>query len=500
MNQIIIDSSLTQICVALMENEDLVEVYIERKNNRRTVGDIYKGRVTNVLPGMQAAFVDIGLKKNAFLYVKDAIFPMHVKQFKEEKVSIKDILKSGQDIVVQVIKEPMGTKGPRVTTHLTLPGRYLVLMPYNNYVGISRRIEDEEERKRLKKLIDELKPEHIGLIVRTEGMGKGKDDFKEDLNNLMRIWENIEREKKLGLAPRVLYKDLDLLQRTVRDLFTSDIEQLVINDREKYKHILELVDILSPHLKERVKYFNEEDEGIGIFQYYKIENMLNDVASQVVHLKSGGYIVIDQTEALTVIDVNTGKYVGNIDLQDTILKINKEAAEEIAKQLRLRDIGGIIVVDFIDMEDSYEKEEVLEVLQNALDKDKTKTTVLGITKLGLLEMTRKKVRERIGTIVLTKCPYCQGTGSVLSEYMIIQKIEKELKRIALHTNAEAVAIEVNPLVIKVLDSENGMLLKDLENITGLKVFVKGNDLVHANHIKVKAYGSMERVRKTVISN
>jgi len=500
MNQIIIDSSLTQICVALMENEDLVEVYIERKNNRRTVGDIYKGRVTNVLPGMQAAFVDIGLKKNAFLYVKDAIFPMHVKQFKEEKVSIKDILKSGQDIVVQVIKEPMGTKGPRVTTHLTLPGRYLVLMPYNNYVGISRRIEDEEERKRLKKLIDELKPEHIGLIVRTEGMGKGKDDFKEDLNNLMRIWENIEREKKLGLAPRVLYKDLDLLQRTVRDLFTSDIEQLVINDREKYKHILELVDILSPHLKERVKYFNEEDEGIGIFQYYKIENMLNDVASQVVHLKSGGYIVIDQTEALTVIDVNTGKYVGNIDLQDTILKINKEAAEEIAKQLRLRDIGGIIIVDFIDMEDSYEKEEVLEVLQNALDKDKTKTTVLGITKLGLLEMTRKKVRERIGTIVLTKCPYCQGTGSVLSEYMIIQKIEKELKRIALHTNAEAVAIEVNPLVIKVLDSENGMLLKDLENITGLKVFVKGNDLVHANHIKVKAYGSMERVRKTVISN
>ncbi len=500
MNQIIIDSSLTQICVALMENEDLVEVYIERKNNRRTVGDIYKGRVTNVLPGMQAAFVDIGLKKNAFLYVKDAIFPMHVKQFKEEKVSIKDILKSGQDIVVQVIKEPMGTKGPRVTTHLTLPGRYLVLMPYNNYVGISRRIEDEEERKRLKKLIDELKPEHIGLIVRTEGMGKGKDDFKEDLNNLMRIWENIEREKKLGLAPRVLYKDLDLLQRIVRDLFTSDIEQLVINDREKYKHILELVDILSPHLKERVKYFNEEDEGIGIFQYYKIENMLNDVASQVVHLKSGGYIVIDQTEALTVIDVNTGKYVGNIDLQDTILKINKEAAEEIAKQLRLRDIGGIIIVDFIDMEDSYEKEEVLEVLQNALDKDKTKTTVLGITKLGLLEMTRKKVRERIGTIVLTKCPYCQGTGSVLSEYMIIQKIEKELKRIALHTNAEAVAIEVNPLVIKVLDSENGMLLKDLENITGLKVFVKGNDLVHANHIKVKAYGSMERVRKTVISN
>ena len=198
-----------------------------------------------------------------------------------------------------------------------------------------------------------------------------------------------------------------MLQRIVRDLFTSDIEQLVINDREKYKHILELVDILSPHLKERVKYFNEEDEGIGIFQYYKIENMLNDVASQVVHLKSGGYIVIDQTEALTVIDVNTGKYVGNIDLQDTILKINKEAAEEIAKQLRLRDIGGIIVVDFIDMEDSYEKEEVLEVLQNALDKDKTKTTVLGITKLGLLEMTRKS-KERIGTIVLTNALIVKG--------------------------------------------------------------------------------------------
>jgi len=482
-----------------MENEELVEIYIERKNHCRTVGNIYKGRVTNVLPGMQAAFVDIGLKKNAFLYVKDAIFPVHVEQFKEGKVSIKDILKSGQEIVVQVVKEPMGAKGPRVTTHLTLPGKYLVLMPYNNEVGISRRIEDEEERKRLKNLVDELKPEQMGLIVRTEGMGKEKDDFQEDLNNLIKIWENIEREKKLGFAPRLLYKDLDLIRRTVRDLFTSDIDQLVINDREKYQHILEWVDIFSPHLKKRVKYFNEEEEGISLFQHYKIENMLQEVAGQVVHLKSGGYIVIDQTEALTVIDVNTGKYVGNIDLQDTILKTNKEAAEEIAKQLRLRDIGGIIIVDFIDMENADAKEEVLEVLRNALEKDKTKTTILGITKLGLLEMTRKKVRERIGTVVLTKCPYCQGTGTVLSEYMIIHKIEKELKRIAFHTSAEAVAIEVNPLVINVLDSENEMFLKDLEKITGLKIFIQGNDSVHANHIKVNAYGSMEQVRKTILN-
>ncbi len=494
MNQIIVDASLSQVCVALIEDGKLAEIYMERKNDRRIAGNIYKGKITNVLPGMQAAFVDIGLKKNAFLFVKDAILPEQMGSQKDNKTSIKDIVKCGQDIVVQVIKEPIGTKGARITTHLTIPGRYLVLMPHNNYVGVSRRINKEKERKRLKNIMYNLKPENIGMIIRTEGIGKVEKDFEEDLEILLKIWNKIEKEKDLGFAPRIIYKDLDLLQRTVRDIFTRDIEEFVINDRVKYQCVLELLDIISPFLKERVKYF---DKGIDIFEYYNVEKMLKDVVGKKVNLKSGGYIIIEQTEALTVIDVNTGKYVGRTDLQDTILKINKEAAEEITKQLRLRDIGGIIIVDFIDMNSPDEEKEVLKVLQKALDKDKNKTNVLGITKLGLLEMTRKKVRDCIDSFILKQCPYCKGTGSVLSEYMIVKKVEKIVRNIAFHTNAEAIAIELNPSVMSVFEEEDGFLIRELEKNSGLKIFIKEMNILHANDIKVKAYGKMEQIRKMI---
>ncbi len=487
MKEIIVDSSLNQTRVALMENRELVELYIERDNNKRTVGNIYKGRVVNVLPGMQAAFVDIGFEKNAFLFIKDIV---HTKKVENRDISIKDVIKSGQEIMIQIVKEPMGTKGARVTTYLTLPGRYLVLMPYENYVGISRRITNEGERDRLKKIIEEIKPHDMGIIVRTAAEGIEEKELKEDLKFLLKLWQKIDQEKNLGFPPRMIYKDLDLLQRTMRDIFINDIHQLIVNDKEKYKEMIDFIDLLSPHLKNRIEYF---DLDMNIFDYYHIESMIKKAIERRVWLKSGGYLIIDETEALTVIDVNTGKYVGNKDLEDTVLKINREAAKEIAKQLRLRDIGGIIIVDFIDMNSHDGEKEVLKILEKELEKDRTKTNVLGITQLGLLEMTRKKVRERIDCILQKKCPYCEGKGRVLSEYTVIQNIEKEVKRIVVHTNAEAILIEVNPCVEDILNEEERRFLNELEELLDIKLFIRGVDTVHASQLKVKAIGKKDKI-------
>ncbi|TCO79972.1 Rne/Rng family ribonuclease [Marinisporobacter balticus] len=487
MKKIIVDSSLNQTRVAVLEDKELVELYIERETNRRTVGNIYKGRIANVLPGMQAAFVDVGLDKNAFLFVKDAIPP---EMEADRGLSIRDVVKSGQEIIVQIIKEAIGSKGARVTTHLTLPGRYLVLMPYVDYVGISRRISNEHERERLREIIEAVKPSNMGIIVRTAGEGKEEKEVKEDLNFLLKLWQKIEKEKKLGFAPKLIYQDLDLLHRTIRDMFTSSIDKLMINDKEKYKSILDLVELVAPHLKKRVEHFEVD---MNIFEYFNIESMINHAIARKVWLKSGGYLVIDQTEALTVVDVNTGKYVGSIDLEDTVLRINKEAAEEIAKQLRLRDIGGIIIVDFIDMNKQGGKKEVLNVLEKALEKDRTKTNVLGITQLGLLEMTRKKIRGRIGSIMQKKCPYCEGTGSVLSEYTVIQNIEKEVKRIALHTTSEAILIEVAPCVVEILKTDGNRFVEKLEESAELKIFIKGVEKIHTSAFSVKAMGKVDKI-------
>ncbi|QZY56614.1 Rne/Rng family ribonuclease [Crassaminicella profunda] len=494
MNEIIVNSSLNQTRVAMLEDGELVELYIERENSKRTVGNIYKGRITNVLPGMQAAFVDIGLEKNAFLFVKDAV---PVEMSGNRDVSIRDVVKNGQEIVVQVTKEPIGTKGARVTTHITLPGRYLVLMPDVDYIGISRRINNEDERERLRKLLEGLKPNNMGVIVRTAGEGKEEKELKEDLKFLLKLWQKIDKEKNLGFAPRTIYRDLDLIHRTIRDMFTSSIHKLTINDQEKYKSILDLVELIAPHLKSRVEYFEID---MDIFDYYNLEKMINNAIARKVWLKSGGYLIIDQTEALTVIDVNTGKYVGSIDLEDTVLKTNKEAAEKIAKQLRLRDIGGIIIVDFIDMNNDDAEREVLDVLEKALERDKTKTNVLGITQLGLLEMTRKKIRGRIGSIMQKKCPYCEGTGKVLSEYTVIQNIEREVKRIAVHTNAEAVWIEVAPLIEEFLKTDKNRFIKELEEVSHVKIFIQGVDHIHANDINVKSMGKLDKIRRLLEEN
>ena len=429
--KIIIDIHHEQTRVAFLENDDLVELYIEGGENQRVVGNIYRGKVANVLPGMQASFVDIGLEKNAFLYVGDintdkAVFEFagskNVVEERLKNLSIRDILKEGQELTVQVLKEPIGTKGARVTTNITLPGRYMVLMPTVNYVGVSRRIENENERQRLKGIAEKIKPETMGLIVRTAAIDKNSEDFVPDVDFLIKLWAKIKEREQKGKVPRLLHKDESIIYRTVRDLFTRDIDKLIINDSDEYNKILDWIELLSPSYREKVEYF---EPNRNIFEHYAIEGKIEKIIQKKIWLKNGGYIIIDPTEALTVVDVNTGKFVGGTNLEDTVLKTNLEAAEEIARQIRLRDIGGIIVIDFIDMEIPENRQHVIDILKTALKRDRTKTNVLGFTGLGLVEMTRKKVRERLTAFLLKPCPYCNGTGKVYSEAMMLAKVEKD---------------------------------------------------------------------------
>lgn len=418
MKEIVIDVKSENTSVALLEDKELAELYVEKHNNQSIVGNIYKGKVENVLPGMQAAFVNIGIEKNVFLYVKDAIPNTYFGEDEESEyadkfnnVSISDFLKVGQEITVQVVKEPISTKGARVTTHITLPGRFIVLMPTVEYTGISRRIENEQERDRLKELAGQLKPENMGIIIRTAAEGCTEEELKEDIHFLSKLWENIKQQQQNGPVPRIIHKDINIVYRTVRDMFTNDIDRFIINQKDEYDKLVQVVGLLSKDLAKRVEYFDKDYE---IFEYFDIKSKISKLLTRKVWLKSGGYLIIDQTEALTVVDVNTGKFVGSIDLKDTVLKTNVEAAREIAKQLRLRDIGGIIIIDFIDMHEKQHEEVVLEALKNSLKKDRTKSNVLGITHLGLVEMTRKKVRKRIDSAFLSPCPHCNGEGKILA--------------------------------------------------------------------------------------
>lgn len=416
-SELIVNVGAGENRVALLEDGELAEIYIENSSSVRLVGNIYRGKVMSVLPGMQAAFVDIGYEKNAFLYAGDIIEKKEYCDDEDDEAvsghecNIADMLKAGQELTVQVIKEPIGTKGPRVTTNITLPGRYLVLLPGANYTGVSRRIENEYERAKLKKAAEELKPDGMGLIIRTASEGKEEKDFVDDLNFLLKLWEGIKKKEKSGPVPRCIHKDLGLVYRTVRDMFTGDISRFVIDNKEEYEKVLDIVNMLSPTLKSRVEYFSRDYD---IFEYYGLESKIARALSRKVWLKCGGYLVIDRTEALTVIDVNTGKYIGAKSLENTVLKTNLEAAGEIAKQIRLRDIGGIIIIDFIDMHEQEHQQMVLDELRQALKRDRTKTTVVGMTGLGLIEMTRKKVRKELSSQLITDCPYCDGTGKVLT--------------------------------------------------------------------------------------
>lgn len=406
MRQLIIKSDSDQLQAALLEDGKLLEYFVEEEARKAIVGNMYKGKVINVLPGMEAAFIDIGLSKNAFLHVDD-LLPVQMGRA-ESKPTIDQLVKAGEELVVQVMKEPLGTKGARVTTHYSLPGRWLVYMPYADYVGISRKIDDEEERERLRQLGDTLRRDGEGLIMRTAAVGKSEDELAQDLDALRSSWARILAQQETTEAPAELFHELSMLPRLVRDIFTEQVERCVVSDRQLRDQLIQVLRHYAPHLVERIVVEEQHD----VFMHYQIQDQVNRLFARKIWLDNGGYIVVDRTEALTVIDVNTGKYTGSIDLEQTVFETNLEAAKLIAQIIRLRDIGGIIVADFIDMTQEEHRAAIVELLEELMHQDRTKTLIMGWTKLGLLEITRKKVRESVDPQPSNACPYCGGSGRV----------------------------------------------------------------------------------------
>lgn len=489
--KIIVNYDPKETRVALLEDAKVVEIYIERPLSQRLVGNVYKGIVENVLPGMQAAFINIGEERNAFLYVDEIPQPKG-SDSPEGRMPIQRLLHVSEEILVQVMKEPFGSKGARLTGHITLPGRYLVLMPGLNYVGVSRRVANQDERERLKRELESVKPDNVGVIVRTAAEGMEAETLRNDLQFLSSLWENILKLFAREKAPALLYKDVALIFRIVRDLFNDHISEFHIDSEQEYQKIKELLDCLSPILKERVSLYRNK---VPIFEYYGIEDEIERSLNRVVWLNCGGYLVFDETEALTVIDVNTGKYTGKNNLEETIFKTNLEAAAEISRQIRLRDIGGIIIVDFIDMSSQENRQRILDKLRENMANDRTKSHVLGITSLGLVEIARKKVRQGLSAVLQQPCSYCQGKGRVLSPEAVSSKVERELKKVLQRKDVEAVLVEMNSEVAALLIGSGGLYLKKLEAATGKNIFIRGSDNLHMEKYKILMMGKLNEVER-----
>jgi len=495
--EIIVNVDTRETRVALIDNGKLVELHIEREE--RIAGSIYKSKVANVLPGMDAAFVDIGLERNAFLYAGDVLpeageeLPL-AKKDATKTVNIRDLLKVGQEVLVQVVKGPRGTKGARVSARISLPGRYLVLMPEADNIGVSRKIEDSDERERLKKIADKIRPMGFGMIVRTEAEGRGEKDLRNDLEFLLRMWNEIQEKAKVTPAPGLIHQDLSLIYKTIRDVFGSDINRMYIDSREEYEKALEVVKLTSPRLKSRIHLYEEPEP---IFQHFSIEPEIERLLKRKVWLKSGGHITIDETEALTTIDVNTGKFIGSTSLSDTILKTNLEAAAEIARQLRLRDIGGIIIIDFIDMTSAKDRNHVVQSLERALKKDRTRTKISHISPLGLVEMTRKRTGETISEVVNEPCPYCQGRGEILSPESVSIAAERELRERAANEDEEAFIVTVHPEVAAYLIGSRGETIDRIEKIIGRPVYVRANNELHIEKFDIFG-GDLEEIEAQML--
>ena len=436
--RIVVNVIPEEVRMALCEDGRLLEVAVERTQSDSMVGNIYKGRVENVLPGMQAAFINIGNGKNAFLYAGD-IFPR--KSF--QRLVAEDNLTVGAEIMIEIVKDAMGTKGPRATTHFSIPGRYVVVMPSVDYVGVSRRVESGEERSRLRSLAEKIRPKGMGVIVRTVAEGHSEEELARDFQYLANLWSALTAKAKRAKAPFLLYRDADLAVRIIRDHVKDDIDEVIIDNAEAYARMVELAKFISPDLVKKIHLYKAKTE---IFSHYAIEDEWNKLADRRVDLKCGGYLIIDRTEALTVIDVNTGRFTGHSNLADTVFRTNMEAAAEIARQLRLRDIGGIIVADFIDMEKAGHKKAILTELEARLKADNTKTNVLGLTELGLVEMTRKKSRQTYESTLYEGCPCCGGRGTIQTPATLSISIRRQLRRIAAKRPGAELLVQMHPRV------------------------------------------------------
>jgi ribonuclease G len=480
-NTIVISVDVGEIRVGLIENGTLAELYLERERDRSPVGNVYLGKVTRVLPGMQAAFVDIGLDRAAFLHVEDVIVQKDLDKLAEgddddngngkgdgksrgkrgrvsRKTPIREVLKEGQKIVVQVSKGPISTKGARVTSHVSLPGRYAVYMPTIDHIGVSKRIGSERERRRLRQVIDSCKPPSGGLIVRTVAKGLTKGGLKADVGYLVKTWNDVvERHKKIKKAPTLLYEELDVVRRTARDMFTEDVQKIIIDDADEYERLKKFVEEFMPERAGDVELY---DRGDPIMDAFGMEDEIARALSRKVPLPSGGYLIIDQAEALTAIDVNTGRFTGKgKDVEETIFQTNLEAVKEISYQLRFRNIGGLIVLDFIDMEKQNHREKVYRALLKVLKRDKAKTTAVRISELGLVEMTRKRTRESLGRTLYEPCFYCDGTGQLMSKTTICHEILRQIRREKDSLPGFKVVVNAHPAICDMFQREEKRTLQ-----------------------------------------
>jgi ribonuclease G len=501
--EIIINAEALENRVALMENGQLEEFTIERTSEKQIVASIFKGKIKNLEPGLKAAFVDIGFEKNAFLHYWDIIpesldqridlieMPPGRDQQKPKKISQNDIPKlypPGSEVIVQVVKGPIGTKGPRITTNISIPGRFLVLMPNNPQRGISRKIDNDKERRRLKDIVAHLKiPEGMGVIVRTVGENQKKRYFIRDLEILLRTWREVEEKIKTQPSPSCVFQEPDLIERTVRDFLTEEVDRIVVDSEPAYERIRDLIGQISRLSRGRVRHYTEPTP---IFTKYNVEKQIENAFRRQVWLKSGGYICIDETEALVAIDVNTGRHKSQKDLETTIVQTNLEAAEEICRQMRLRNIGGLIVIDFIDMRSRGDQQKILNKVRDGVKRDKAKTRILPISQLGLMEMTRQRHSESMASAVYEDCPYCKGKGMVKSALSMSVEIQRKISEVLRRlreqgrTDQPHIRIYVHPEVLNRLRTEDEAHLIELEKKLSGKLSFRADPTFHFEQFKV----------------
>jgi ribonuclease G len=490
--EIAISQAREETRVAVLDNGVVTDLYGDRAKDKDFVGNIYKGRVAKVLPGMQAAFVDIGLEKAAFMHVsdlsedtepadtlvdaedddRDSEVPRPKRQTSKP---IEELLSEGQELMVQISKGPIGTKGPRVTTYVSLPGRYLVFMPTVEHIGVSRRIARDEERARLKEIMKRVRRPGYGYIVRTVSEGVKEEDLRADVEFLHVLWQDVLNRRDQHPAPALLHSDLSLSFRVVRDLFGRKVDRLLIDSRDEYEAIRNFVQRFSPEQTSRIHFYDKEE---SLFDYLGVEQEIARALSRKVWLKSGGYIVIDHTEAMTVIDVNTGRFVGKRDQEETILRNNLEAAREIAYQVKLRGIGGIIIVDFIDMEREKNRDKVYHALVDAMASDKARTRISRISDLGLIEISRERVREDLLRALSEPCHYCDGRGYTKSPMTVAYEIFRDIRRLGSSSEQQRIIVGAHPSVARLLQEEEQQGLEDLERRYGAKIIIMPDNKLH----------------------
>ncbi|HDL6962047.1 TPA: ribonuclease G [Yersinia enterocolitica] len=483
--ELLVNITPSETRVAYIDGGILQEIHIEREAKRGIVGNIYKGRVSRVLPGMQAAFVDIGLDKAAFLHASDIMPHTECVAGDEQKnFNVRDIaelVRQGQDLMVQVVKDPLGTKGARLTTDITLPSRYLVLMPGAAHVGVSQRIESEAERERLKKTVAEYCDEQGGFIIRTAAEGIGEEDLAADAAFLKRLWTKVQERKKRNITKYKLYGEMALAQRVLRDFAGAALDKIRVDSKLTYDLLVEFTREYIPEMTEKLELYAGKQP---IFDLYDVENEIQRSLERKVELKSGGYLIIDQTEAMTTVDINTGAFVGHRNLDETIFNTNIEATQAIARQLRLRNLGGIIIIDFIDMSNEEHRRRVLHSLEQALTKDRVKTSISGFSQLGLVEMTRKRTRESIEHVLCNQCPTCRGRGTVKSVETVCYEILREIVRIHHAYDSDRFLVYASPAVGEALKGEESHALAEVEIFVGKQVKVQIEPLYNQEQFDV----------------